>query len=370
MTDYATTVTVIDACGRAGVPVLLLSEPGMGKSSVVRALAAARGLPCETVLGSIREPADVAGLPVLPATGNGGVVLEPPAWARRLRDAGAGYLFLDELTTCPPAVQAAMLAVALDRQVGDLRLPDEVVVVAGANPPDVAADGWEIAPPLANRFCHLLYDPSVDEWLTGVTTGWAAPAASRAVAGGPDRRAAQRAVVAGFIRTRPALLHCLPADPAGAGGAWPSRRTWTMTADALAFVRADDTEAVAAITFGLVGEGAGGEFLAWRAAADLPDPDAVLADPGIMNWAERPDRVWAVLSGVIAQAAARKSAAAWTAAWGPVLAAAEGGAPDVAAAAVRILGRSRPAKATVPAAAARFRPLLADAGLTGRDGAA
>ena len=57
MTDLSTTVTVIDACGRAAVPVLLISDPGMGKSSLVRGLAAAEGVPCETVLGSIREPA-------------------------------------------------------------------------------------------------------------------------------------------------------------------------------------------------------------------------------------------------------------------------------------------------------------------------
>ena len=141
MTDLATAVTVIDACGRAHVPVLLLSDPGMGKSSLVRGLAAAEGVPCETVLGSIREPVVLAGLPVVT---DAGLVLEPPAWAKRLHSAEAGYLFLDELTTCPPAVQAAMLAVALDRVVGDLTLPDGVRVVAGANPPDRAADGWEV----------------------------------------------------------------------------------------------------------------------------------------------------------------------------------------------------------------------------------
>lgn len=65
MSDLATTVTVIDACGRAAVPVLLLSDPGMGKSSLVRGIAAAEGVPCETVLGSIREPANVAGLPLV-----------------------------------------------------------------------------------------------------------------------------------------------------------------------------------------------------------------------------------------------------------------------------------------------------------------
>ena len=36
-----------------------------------------------------------------------------------VRGSGVGLLFLDELTTAPPAVQAAMLRVVLERVVGD-----------------------------------------------------------------------------------------------------------------------------------------------------------------------------------------------------------------------------------------------------------
>lgn len=360
MTDLATAITVIDACGRGGVPVLLLSDPGMGKSSLVRALATAEGVPCETVLGSIREPADVAGLPVV--TGDG-LVLEPPAWAKRLAEAEAGYLFLDELTTCPPAVQAAMLAVALDRTVGDLHLPSGVRVVAGANPPDRAADGWELSPPLANRFCHVMFAPTVDEWLDGMTVGWGAPPASRAITADSVRAEAVKASVTGFIRHRPEHLHTFPATAAGTGGAWGSRRSWAMLATALANVRDTDAAARQALVFGLVGEGVGVEFLTWCEHADLPDPADVVADPSIVTWTDRPDRVWAVLSAVVGWAASAGSAEAWRQAWGPLLAAATAGAPDVAAAAARPLGRCRPASARVPAAVRdTFAPVLAAIG--------
>src|SRR5471032_1159459 len=136
----------------AGVPVLLWGSPGTGKTSAVVALADAIGWPCEVVVGSIREPTDFGGLPVVV---DGGVKLAPPAWAQRLVEAGHGLLFLDELTTAPPAVQAAMLRVVLERVVGDIKLPAAVRVVAAANPPEQAADGWELAPPLANRLVHL-----------------------------------------------------------------------------------------------------------------------------------------------------------------------------------------------------------------------
>lgn len=362
MSDLATAVTVIDACGRAGVPVLLLSDPGMGKSSLVRGLAAAAGVPCETVLGSIREPADVAGFPVVAESG---VVLSPPAWARRLADAGCGYLLLDELTTCPPAVQAALLAVALDRVVGDLVLPLAIRVIAGANPPDRAADGWELSPPLANRFCHVPFVPSVDEWLDGMTVGWSVPPASRAITPDPTRVEMIKASITGFIRHQPEHLHAFPRSAEGSGGPWPSRRVWTMLAAALAYVRDDDAAARQALVFGLVGEGVGVEFLTWCEHADLPDPATVVADPSVIDWSDRPDRVWAVLSAVVGWAASAGTAGAWRDAWRPLLAAAEAGAPDVAAAAARPLAQCRPASARVPAGVrTRFAPILAAAGLT------
>ena len=35
---------------------------------------------------------------------------------------------------------------------------------------------------------------------------------------------------------------------------------------------------------GLVGEGAGAEFLLWLSTSDLPDPESVIADPSVMDW--------------------------------------------------------------------------------------
>ena len=86
MADLATTVTVTDACGRTHVPVLLLSDPGMGKSSLVRGIAAAEGVLCEVVLGSLREPAEVAGMPGCRASPSRGSCWTrprgPSAWPR------------------------------------------------------------------------------------------------------------------------------------------------------------------------------------------------------------------------------------------------------------------------------------------------
>src|SRR6202042_2804518 len=100
----------------------------------------------------------------------------PPSWAVAVAEAGHGLVFFDEISTAPPAVQAALLRVVLERTVGDLTLPDAVSVVAAANPPERAADGWALSPPLANRFCHLDWPVDARTVADGFAGGWPTPA--------------------------------------------------------------------------------------------------------------------------------------------------------------------------------------------------
>ena len=357
----AALVTVLRAAGRAGVAVCLWGDPGIGKSALIQAAAAADGVLCETVIGSLREPSDFAGLPVVT---DDGVRLEPPSWAKRLHAAQAGYLFLDELSTSPPAVQAAMLGVALERRVGDLFLPRAVQVVAAANPPERAADGWDLTPPLANRFLHLSYAPAVDGWIDGMTAGFSLPASGLVAEPNRERSAVARASVAAFIRCRPALLDACPTNPTASGRAWPSRRTWTMTADILALLPEGDTESAYLAACGLVGEGAAVEYLTWRREADLPDPARVVADPRCVAWRSLdPSRAWAILAGVVGFSSGRGTVDAWRQAWGPLAVAAEMGKGDVAAACARTLLQARPPNARPPLEVRAFIGVLTDAGL-------
>jgi len=345
----------------ARVPVLLWGGPGTGKSSMVKALADAQGWPCEVVIASIREPSDFAGLPIVV---DGGVQFAPPSWATNLAAAGHGVLFLDEISTAPPAVQAALLRVVLERTVGDLDLPDEVVVIAAANPPDQAADGWDLSAPLANRFCHLDWNVDAATIAEGFTAGFAPPEATTLPDDWQARRVRARADVATFLLLRPGLATAVPTDRAAAGRAWPSPRTWEMAADLLAATRSIGLggEARSLLIQGCVGAGVGIEFLAWLSELDLPDPEAVLADPDNFELPARGDRAYAVLTSIAAAVAADNTVERWAAGW-RVLGRAGESAPDVAALAARVLVRCRPEDAPTPPEAAVFLPLLRDAGL-------
>src|ERR1700722_4096431 len=210
----AATVEALGVAVAARVPVLLWGAPGTGKTSVIRAMAEALGWPCETVIASIREPSDFAGLPVVVGDG---VRFAPPAWARRLAEAGRGLLFLDELSTAPPAVQAALLRVVLERVVGDLELPAEVAVVAAANPPEQAADGWDLSAPLANRLCHLSWDIDPRAVADGLAGGFTAPVVPVLPDGWAAEQHLASALVAAFLYARPALACAPPAEAAAAG---------------------------------------------------------------------------------------------------------------------------------------------------------
>jgi ATPase family associated with various cellular activities (AAA) len=346
----------------ARVPVLLWGAPGTGKTSAIRAMAEAMGLPCETVIASIREPSDFAGLPIVVGDG---VRFAPPMWARRLSDAGHGLLFLDELSTAPPAVQAALLRVVLERAVGDLTLPEQVAVVAAANPPEQAADGWDLSAPLANRLCHLTWQAEPRAVADGLASGFTAPEVPLLPDGWQAEEVLSRGLVAAFLHVRPALACAPPSDAASAGRGWPSPRTWEMAARLLAAAGPAQAseDARSALVRGAVGEGAGIEFLSWLTEMDLPDPEAVLADPSSFRLPERGDRAYAALASVAAAVAANPTQERWAAGW-QVLGLVSDAVPDVAAVAARVLVKCRPPDLTaLPPEIKRFAPVLRDAGL-------
>ncbi|MCX4985598.1 MoxR family ATPase [Streptomyces sp. NBC_00572] len=317
----------------ADLPVLLWGEPGIGKTAALTQLAESLDLPLTTVIASVHEPSDFSGLPVIgddPA--EQGVPMAPPDWAVRLVRAGRGLLFLDELSTAPPAVQAALLRLVLERRVGALRLPAGVRIVAAANPRASAADGWELSPPLANRFVHLQWTHDHDVVVRGLGGTW--PRATLPVLD-PERLphavGYARRAVCGLLATRPTLVHRLPSGETRRGGAWPSPRSWEMSLRLIAFATAagSSREVISLLVRGTVGDGPGLELLASLDRMDLPDPEELLADPAGAELPERGDLRQAALDGVVAAVGARPEKSRWDAAWALLARAVETGAPDL-----------------------------------------
>ncbi len=359
------TMRTIAAFVKGNVPAVVWGEPGQAKSAKIEAAGRKSGYWTNTIIGSIRESSDYLGLPM---ETDGGVTYAPPAWARQANEADKALLIFDELTTTAPSTMKAMLRVLQERFAGDLPLADGVRMLAIANPPETAVDGWDLPAPIANRLGHIEWRFDADEWLTHVTTGFAHTDTTSfddmVQAGTMVDKARAGGWVTGFLRHRPDLLAPeVPTDPTIAGRAWPSPRAWTNVISVLSEVPADDEEVAALVVKGLVGEGAAKEFFAWLAVSDLADPEAVLADPHCVNWRiERPDRVFAMLASVEALTRFRGDARTWEKAIEVVAVVAECGKPDVAIPAARTLltsARPKGSKLDVARIREQFSDLMA-----------
>ncbi|MEV6579994.1 MoxR family ATPase [Streptomyces sp. NPDC051582] len=317
----------------ADLPVLLWGEPGIGKTAALTQLAASLDLPLTTVIASVHEPSDFSGLPIIgddPA--HHGVPMAPPDWAVRLVRAGRGLLFLDELSTAPPAVQAALLRLVLERRIGALQLPPGVRIVAAANPRSSAADGWELSPPLANRFVHLQWTHDHEVVVRGLGGTWPRATLPRLDPSMlPQAVERARRAVCGLLAARPTLVHRLPSGETRRGGPWPSPRSWEMTLHLIAFATAagSSRDVLSLLVRGTVGDGPGLELLAGLDRMDLPDPEELLADPAAAALPERGDLRQAVLDGVVEAVRNRPDKARWDAAWALMVRALETGAADL-----------------------------------------
>lgn len=294
--------------GRWGLPLLLIGDPGIGKTSTLKAEARAAGLASKVLIGSVCDPTDFGGIPAQPTDGGAFVRTLLPSWVADVAAWKAGgVLVLDELTSVPPAQQAAMLTLALDGALGDYRLDPTVRIVAACNPPEQAVGGGSLPMPMANRFGHLHVQPaSIDEW-AAVLRGGAA-----AVASDPSEVEAEvlavwdaayqyaQSIMVTFLRRRPELRQATPkVGSADAEGAWASLRSWEFAMRAFAAARVHGlTESERdSLIAAFVGTAAALQFVTWLRESDLPEPVDVL--DGKIQWtpnAFRPDLTQAVLA--------------------------------------------------------------------------
>lgn len=312
--DFRATYLALELCVSARVPAILWGPPGQGKTSVIHDIASRGGRHLEVLLASIREPQDFAGLP---SVVNGRAALVAPDWAHRLAEDGNGILFTDEVNTAPPSVQAALLRVCLDKVAGDCHLGESTSVIAAANPPELAADGWDLAPPLANRFCHLEWELPAEVVRDGFLGSWPSLAMNEV----DDSKLAEAiseemVLVAGFLVSRPELTTSLPQGSSEQGRAFPTPRSWEMAATLSAWVTATSSdESVRRIVVrGSVGQGASAEYLTYRSNTDLPNPEDVLAGPGEFPIPKRPDQLFVIAGGALRAVRSNPTDSRWSAA--------------------------------------------------------
>ncbi len=360
-----TTLEAMQILLAARVPIVLWGDPGTGKTQTIERLAAEADWHVETVIASLHEPSDFGGLPVLTADG---VVHEPAVWAKRVASHnGEALVFFDEVNTATPATQNALMNVVLTGRVGQFSLGKNVMFIAAANPPEQNSGAWDLSAPLANRFAHLRWPVDFDAWRTGYLQGWATTAPLKTDGADDARRGYFRAIQTAFLARRQGWLCRVPDDDISASVGWPSPRSWERMAECFAIAeKVGVSERVQAlITEALIGPAAAVEFLTYMRDMDLPDPEALLANPKSLLLPERTDQQFACLESVAAAVMNKNTAKRWKAAFSVCIEAASQGTPDIAATAARSLIACRPPNTRLPEGFDVFNDLLAAAAFEG-----
>lgn len=84
-------------------------------------------------------------------------------------------MFLDEMTTCVPSQQHAMLGLLTDGKYGPLDISPYVTFVMAANPPNTVPEVIPLGNQVINRGGHIPWFSDVDQWYSGWSTGFGNP---------------------------------------------------------------------------------------------------------------------------------------------------------------------------------------------------
>lgn len=142
------------------IPTFLWGSPGIGKSSIVKQIASKKDIAFIDLRLALMDPTDLKGIPFYDKESHT-ALWAPPAF---LPKNGSGILFLDELNSAPPSVQASAYQLILDRKVGEYILPDGWAIVAAGNRDSDRGLTYRMPSPLANRFVHFEMDIDVYDW--------------------------------------------------------------------------------------------------------------------------------------------------------------------------------------------------------------
>ncbi|WP_345993462.1 MoxR family ATPase [Sulfurimonas sp. HSL-1716] len=150
----------VEAMVEQKIPTFLWGAPGIGKSSIIRQIAEQKDIGFIDLRLSLMDPTDLKGIPFYDKHEHSAVWAAPSFLPKE----GRGILFLDELNSAPPAVQASAYQLILDRRVGEYELPAGWAIVAAGNRESDRGVVYRMPSPLANRFVHLEMDVDVGDY--------------------------------------------------------------------------------------------------------------------------------------------------------------------------------------------------------------
>lgn len=283
-------IEIITDAIKAKVVPMLKGSPGTGKSQIIYQIAEAHELEVIDLRLSQCDPTDLAGFPTIEGNKADYMPMKhfPIAGDPLPKGKRGWFLFLDEATSAPPAIQAAAYKLILDRMVGSHHLHPNVAMALAGNLMTDGAIVHEMSTALQSRMLHLELVVDVKEW-----NDWA-------VAKGIDVR------ITSYMNYRPDHLYTFKADHTDSTYACP--RTWEFTDRILKILDPASKNALPMLA-GTLSEGIAREFLVFcKIHEELLKPQQILANPSTVKVPTEPSVLYA-LSGSIASTMTADNAA-------------------------------------------------------------
>ena len=240
-------------------PIFLWGPPGIGKSDIVAQISDSfSNSHLIDIRLSLWEPTDIKGIPYFDS--NSGTMVWGAPNELPTEEFAAQFdhivLFLDEMNSAAPSVQAAAYQLILNRKVGQYKLPDNVMIVAAGNREADKGVTYRMPAPLANRFIHLELAVNFNDWFE-----WAI------------NKNINKDVV-GYLTFAKKDLYDF--DPKSPSRSFATPRSWSFVSELLDDGLNENT--TTDLVAGAVGEGLAVKFMAHRkVASSMPNPTDILA---------------------------------------------------------------------------------------------
>jgi len=230
---------------------MLVSIPGVGKTSIVEAIARRNNYHLETVPLASYDAGEIAGFPMLDKD-NKKYDRAKPFWLDTPKDKPV-ILFFDEISQAPTSNVNVLAMLVNERKIGEHKLNDNVVIVCAGNAMKHRAGTNPLPSHFKDRVTFLEVNEDLDSFIEYANT----------------KKLHQW--ILGFLRNRPNFLSMF--DPAV--DSCPSPRSW-MRVNTILNMGLPASLRNQAIK-GQVGEAAQADFLGYLRVADkIPDPYAIL----------------------------------------------------------------------------------------------
>ena len=240
-------------------PVFLWGPPGIGKSELVADITAELGGHMIDLRLGQMEPTDIRGIPFYNKE------VGKMDWAEPIdlpseelaSSVPIVVLFLDEMNSAAPSVQAAAYQLILNRRIGKYKLPDNVVMVAAGNRESDKGVTYRMPTPLANRFIHQEMKTDFASWQDWAVT-----------------HNIHKDII-GYLGSNKQDLYDF--DPKSSSRAFATPRSWSFVSELLSDAEAGDEDTITNLLSGTIGEGLAIKFNAHRKiAGKMPKPEDIL----------------------------------------------------------------------------------------------